>query len=80
MRAGSADTSISERQDTGLAGNDAQLCMGMLAESRAATPGQASIIEAVAAAEKQAAGSGDKQGMQTNVLYHSACLVPCLLG
>ncbi|KAL3152179.1 hypothetical protein ABBQ32_001270 [Trebouxia sp. C0010 RCD-2024] len=60
---GSGDTSTSERQDSGLAGDFSQLCGHVPADSRAAIAGHASIIEAVAAAQQQADdGSREQQG------------------
>lgn len=61
---GPGHISISERQDSGHAGGVSQVHGDDLADSIAASPGQASIIEAVAAAQQQADASANKQGKQ----------------
>lgn len=87
-RTGSAGASISEVQDWGHESDVSQAYGGDLADSMTAAPGQASIIEAVAAAQQQA-NAGTRQGdvkcapiqlFTQNVLCGwAACfLLPCL--
>ena len=73
---GSGDTSISEGQYLGH-GSVSQACEDDCADGTGAAPGQASIVEAVAAAQKQA-DAGTRQGRLKGAQSCWRCLPACL--
>lgn len=74
-RAGSAGAGISEGQEWGHEDDVSQAYGGDLADSMTAAPGQASIIEAVAAAQQQA-DAGRRQG-NVNALLKNCYTTYC---